>query len=650
MSLSEFNRVSGAQSSYPASTPGHEQLSDNQVTREARALSTVPSGSMGDSSALSNTKAESAQPAHLRWVYVVAGLLALSLIIFAGVTLYKSLNSLKVLGPAKLAALTTGGKINDEDINGQLSISPDGKYVVCAANDSKQQASLWIRQISTSSLVRIVPPENGAYLNTTFSPDGEQIYYVAQLEKNNFVPTLYRVPILGGTPSKVLERVNSAIGFSKDGKQFAFVRKNETELALLISNTDGSGTLKTIAVRKQPDGFSTAGPSWSTDNKRITCGLINGAGSGYATVAEFSVAGGDPKLIGTEKWASVGRLLWLADGSGLIMTAQPESSSIGTQVWFLPYPTGPAQRITNDLNAYGEVSLGLTSDSKTIATIQQITTSSISVTTPNQDENQSKQIIKTSLPETVAWTPNDKIVYASRTGEYWDIWITNPDGSETKQLTADTYIDKEPSVSGDGRYIVFQSDRSGAKNIWRMDIDGSDIKQLTEGNFVDSNPVGSPDGTSVIFTSERSGRPTTWKVDINGGQPVQITDHFAQVFTVSPDGKSIAYFYEDEQANHQPKLSIIPIGGGESTKTMVLPRFVQPIAFAWTPDGKSIAYLDNSSGILNVWSQSLDGDIRKQLTNFKSEFINSFAISRDGKIAAYRFSATRDIVLIKDFR
>ena len=68
------------------------------------------------------------------------------------------------------------------------------------------------------------------------------------------------------------------------------------------------------------------------------------------------------------------------------------------------------------------------------------------------------------------------------------------------------------------------------------------------------------------------------------------------------------------------------------------------------PDGRSIAYLDNASGILNVWSQPLDGSPPKQLTNFKSEFITSFSIAGDGKIAAYRVSATRDVVLIKDFR
>src|SRR6185295_20245818 len=174
---------------------------------------------------------------------------------------------------------------------GQVSISPDGKYVVSAANDSKQQASLWLRQVSTSSLVRIVSPENGGYFGTTFSPDGELVYYVATLERNKFVPTLYRVPALGGTPAKVLDRVFSAIAFSPDGKQFAFVRANPQDTALMVANTDGSGEPRSIAVLKQPNGFSTSGPSWSPDGKRIASGMFKASGAGYSTVVEVPVEG-----------------------------------------------------------------------------------------------------------------------------------------------------------------------------------------------------------------------------------------------------------------------------------------------------------------------------------------------------------------------
>jgi serine/threonine protein kinase len=647
--------ISRAASSHPpvapVTTSNAVSFVEKGTTLQEAGKSTAHSGDFTDTRALSSVQFVATgirQYKKQSIAVLVLGLLVASAI---GFGLYKLFTPPKQFGPPRMTALTTGGKINDEDINGQLAISPDGKYVVCAANDAKQQASLWLRQVSTSSLVRIVPPENGGYLATTFSPDGELIYYVATLEKNKFVPTLYRIPVLGGTPAKVLDRVFGAISFTRDGGQFAFVRKNQEDMALMVANTDGSGEPRPIAVRKQPNGFSTSGPSWSPDGKRIACGVFDGTGGGYSSIVEVPVESGDPRPIGSQRWARVGRVIWLADGSGLIMTAQPESSSIGTQVWFLAYPSGEARRITNDLNGYGEVSLGLTSDSSTIATIQQVNSSSIWIAAANEDESKARKILKTNLPETLSWTPDDKIVYASRTGETWDIWISNREGSETKQLTADAFIDQQPSVSPDGRYIVFQSNRSGSRNIWRIDADGSNPTQLTNGTYVDESPACSPDGRFVIFISMRSGKSAIWKVGIDGGTPMQLTNRDSQSPLISPDGKLISYFFFDEQANNQPRLAMIQSEGGEPVKTIDLPRTVQPISFAWTPDGRSVAYLDNSSGILNVWSQAIDGSAPpKQLTNFKSEFINSFAISHDGKIATYRFSATRDIVLIKGFR
>ena len=648
-SPSDLNLSSGPASSVGQSFARLDSIPGKKATIEEPLRSTAQTGEIATTQAI--TAVESVAPGGLtRRAKLAAAAAALGLLIVGAIAfgLYTSFFQTKPFGPARMTALTTGGKISGEDINGQVTISPDGKYVVAGANE-KQQASLWIRQIATTSLVRLIPPENGGYVGTTFSPDGNFIYYVAMWERNGFVPTLYRVSFLGGTPTKVLDRVFSPIGFSPDGHRFAFVRKNAEDTSLMVANTDGAGEPKAIAVLKAPNGFSISGPAWSADGKLIACGMANGT-AGYSTIVEVPVDGGDPKPIDTAKWGSIGRVLWLPDASGLIIAAQPESSSIGTQIWFLPYKGGSAHRITNDLNGYGDVSLGVTADSSTIATIQQVNVSGIWITDAGADESQARQILKTSLPDTVAWTPDERVVYASRTGETWDIWISNRDGSDSKQLTADAYIDQQPSVSADGRYIVFQSNRAGGRNLWRMDLDGSNLKQLTTGIYVNSSPVCSPDGRWVVFTSERSGKSTIWKVDTDGGSPVQVTDRVSQLPSISPDGKLIAYFYTDEQSNNQPKLTIIPFDGGEQVKTIDLPRSVQPLAFAWMPDGRSIAYLDNASGTFNVWTQTIDSGGPKQLTNFKSEFLTSFAISRDGKIAAYRWSATRDIVLIKDFR
>ncbi len=647
VSISDISRSVSTSDSLASATHSNASLSPKASTLHESRRSTAHSGDVQDTHALSSIEYVAAgikQYKRASLFILVIGVLVASLIGFA---LYKLFTQPKQFGPAKMTAVTTGGKVNDEDINGQVAISPDGKYVVCAANDAKQQASLWLRQVSTNSLVRIVPPETGFYLATTFSPDGEFVYYVARLERNKFIPALYRTPVLGGTPTKLLDRVSSAIAFSASGDQFAFVRKEQDESSLMLANTTGN-EVKTIAALKQ-NSFSTSGPSWSPDGKRIACGMINAAGN-YATVVEVPVVGGEPRAIGSERWATVGRVVWISDGSGLVMTAVPESSSIGTQIWFLPYPSGPARRITNDLNAYGEVSLSVTADSGTVATIQQINSSGIWITGPTEDESKARQILKTNVPETVTWTPDGRIVYSSRTGETWDLWIIDRDGSNPQQLTSDAFMDQQPSVSPDGRYVVFQSNRSGNKNIWRIDADGTNPKQLTDGNFTDETPVVSPDGRFVCFASTRSGASTIWMVGIDGGAPVQVTHRTSQFPLISPDGKLICYFYLDEQANNQPRLAIINFEGGEVMKTIDLPGTVQPVSFAWMPDGRSIAFLDSASGILNVWSTPIDGGTPKQLTNFKSEFLNSFGVSRGGEIAAYRWSATRDIVLIKNFR
>ena len=83
-----------------------------------------------------------------------------------------------------------------------------------------------------------------------FSPDGNELYYA--VKANLDAGTLYRVPALGGTPVKVLEKIDSPISFSPDGKRFVLVRgnfPNQGESALVIANVDGSNE-RTLLVKK----------------------------------------------------------------------------------------------------------------------------------------------------------------------------------------------------------------------------------------------------------------------------------------------------------------------------------------------------------------------------------------------------------------
>src|SRR5262249_53782095 len=164
-------------------------------------------------------------------------------------------------------------------------------------------------------------------------------------------------------------------------------------LTLMTANADGSGTPRALASRRLPDFFSTDGPSWSPDGKVIACGAGTVEVNLHnATVIEVPAVGGAERTITSTKWSYVGRVIWLPDGSGLAMDTYANPLSPGTQLWFVSYPDGAARRITNDLNGYGTVSLGLTADASTLVTVQEDFSAPIFTMAPGGEPSLAKQI------------------------------------------------------------------------------------------------------------------------------------------------------------------------------------------------------------------------------------------------------------------
>ncbi len=563
----------------------------------------------------------------------------------------------KFAGPAKaepfrtmrIERLTTGGRIGNASIRGYTSISPDGKYVVFRTTESGKD-SLWVRQISSGSLIKIVPDVEGKIGGTTFSLDGEQIFY-SRFDQDDSLGTLYQVPVLGATPRRVMAGVTSPVAFSPDGKQFAFVRPSSGESDLMAANIDGSGERK-IATRKLPDYFAFGGgPSWSPDGKRIACGVGSFSGNLSATIVSVPVEGGPEETLTQQSWASVSRVLWIADGSGLIVAAIPQLISAGTQLWYVAYPDGEVRRITNDLNAYGTSSLGLTADSKTLVTVQADKSAQIWVVAPGADLTRAKQITNGKYDgDSLGWAPDGRILYTAPSGEQSDIWSIATDGSANKQLTTDAYIETLGCVSPDGGHVVFSSNRSGNFDLWRIDSGARDQKQLTQGAEFDSQATCSPDGQWVLFRSFRQGKSVFWKVPLMGGAPEQLTDKSASWAAVSPDGKLVALRYFDEPANRN-KIAVIPFAGGQPIKTLEISLNFRDVGLGWTADSKAITYADSRDNADNIWSLPLDGSPAKQLTNFSSGLIFAFQMSRDGKqIALSRGTQTHDVILLRDSR
>ena len=121
----------------------------------------------------------------------------------------------------------------------------------------------------------------------------------------------------------------------------------------------------------------------------------------------------------------------------------------------------------------------------------------------------------------------------------------------------------------------------------------------------------SPDGKWIVYTSNRYDTLTLWKVPIDGGKPVQLTDYFAVLPTVSPDGKMIACLTRDETTG-KPAISLVLFEGGRPMK--VLGTRVAPAPLRWTPDGKTLLYVLDQDGVWNIWRQPLSGGPAEQVT------------------------------------
>jgi serine/threonine protein kinase len=243
-------------------------------------------------------------------------------------------------------------------------------------------------------------------------------------------------------------------------------------------------------------------------------------------------------------------------------------------------------------------------------------------------------------------SPDGKwVVYASESSGNRDIYLQSIGGQTPINLTKNSPLsDDEPAFSPDGDHIAFYSARDGG-GILIMGRTGESPRRLT--NFGHS-PSWSPDGKEIVFASRATANPVAgpgaselWIVKVESRETRRLLERDGLQPAWSPNGRFIAYWSLEsavQSANAYRNLWVIPAGGGQPIAiTEDAPIDWSP---AWAPDGRHLYFESDRGGGMGIWRIGIDPDTGRRIgdpepISTPALSVAGLSMSADGRHLAY---------------
>ena len=224
------------------------------------------------------------------------------------------------------------------------------------------------------------------------------------------------------------------------------------------------------------------------------------------------------------------------------------------------------------------------------------------------------------------WSPDGQsIAFAGfgDTGSFPDIYVLSIKGGEPRQLTKNTFTDKEPAFTPDGKRILFTSDESplpdaafGILHVAVIPVTGGKPDFFTEDECSSIRPVMSADGKSVLLVkiSDNSGRHSLWQYGLDGKAITDLTEtRYARIRRVIPGGAGGSIvLWAQEQAEQQDNVYLFEpsVPRARELPEPDLPKFSP----ALSPDGKLIVFVGPGAIGSQLYLYDSTTDQIKQLT------------------------------------
>jgi Tol biopolymer transport system component len=504
-------------------------------------------------------------------------------------------------------------------VNEAPAISPDGKMVAFVAMAGSR------RQLFTVLL------SGGAPLQVTrddchhdqprWSPDSGALTYFTPPDGTDEDGTIWEIAALGGTPRPIL----SAIGggdISRSGRRLAFFRLRDGVQELLTAARDGSDP---IVVATIASGHPCRSPRWSPDDSWLAF-LSSSVTQFREEMCLVPADGGQAKVIAAA--GSMNGLAWMPENSALIY-----SSSAGSTI---PYPRvcnlrsigldgsrdrqvtfGDASHVAPDLHQSGKLVACRVRSHSNIWKLPTTGTPIDNVRSAVRITNQTGQV------QTPSVSPDGKeLVYLSDNGAHANLWISRTDGAGLRQLT----FERDRSVtlgvplwSPAGDRIAFVANKEKiCVRIIRPS--GRDLREVIVDGF---GPAWSPDGQWLYFTTGTAGaRWRIEKINIDSGERVlvrddgivhsPVADESSLYFAMRPDHHtSVDWTICRATPEDGPA---VPIGRINAARIPVSPAFVHG---SLSPDRRWLALPLLDGATTNIWALPTSGGPMRPLTDFE---------------------------------
>ena len=462
---------------------------------------------------------------------------------------------------------------------GGPTISPDGRRIAYISFEKPQQA-LVVRELSGGAALTIFTAPDLGYLR--WSPDGTELLVWARGAGKNGI---YVVPELGGT-SRLIAPGGFYSTWSPDGSTIAVPSQLDGKIWFF----DKTGhLLRTTSLRDV--NWTTTDIDWSSSG---VLALVSRDYHGRHTLWTVNPDGTEQRRL-FDADADITVVRWSRDGKGIYFFRRQNQTF---SLFKLSTAGGSTQAVPTTVIA------GLESD----------------------------RFFALSADE-------KRLVYA-RAPYSSNLWVAELHDTRgtvtTRQLTTGTSLVERPSVSPDGRSVVFNVGHEPATNLYAMPLTGGTPRQLTFLDSLNLKAVWSPDGTQIAFASNEGGSARVWTMAAGGGVPqarssADLSDTFdltwapgARVLyqqagnqnyyeldpqtrserllvndsstgwifwpVYSPDARKVAAMW-----TRRPKRGVWVIDIADRRETLVYPTSADLRPLGWSADGRAIYFLEGKS-------------------------------------------------------